>query len=275
MIYNGKEASEQMKLTLRSNIASLGRSPILAIISATDHPSIQSFIKIKRTYAEEIGVTILERHFDTSATQEMIKHHIRDLVQEKSCDGIIVQLPLPPSFNAQEILDCIPSHVDVDVLTTHAYQKFEHEGSPLPTVVSAVAHILSDTKTDISSKNMVIVGRGKLVGAPVCTWAQQQRAHVTAIDKDTPADIRAELLKNADIIVAGSGSPHHITPEDISSDVVLIDAGTSEDAGVLSGDCDPLCATKARIFTPVPGGVGPLTVSYLFQNVILSAQRKR
>ncbi len=275
MIYNGKEASKQMQGSLTSRIATLGRPPILAIISATSHPSIHSFIAIKRAYAQAIGVTIKEYKLEEETDESEIIKFIKELSAKNECDGIIVQLPLPSTHDTQAVLDSIPEHLDVDVLTTKAYATFTTTGSPLPTVVSAVAHILNDTNTSVADKKVVVVGQGRLVGAPVSVWAKQQGAQVVTIEKDTDPVLRAQALQQADIIISGSGSPHSITPRDISSHVALIDAGTSEESGVLSGDCDPRCASHAHVFTPVPGGVGPLTVAYLFDNLISFAEKKQ
>ncbi|MFA5131790.1 MAG: bifunctional 5,10-methylenetetrahydrofolate dehydrogenase/5,10-methenyltetrahydrofolate cyclohydrolase [Candidatus Paceibacterota bacterium] len=275
MIYNGKEASQTMQILLKERIANLGRAPVLAIISVDEHPSIVSFIRIKRKYAEALGVTIKEFNFKSETDESSLVDVVQALAKSNEYDGIIVQLPLPSSYDALRVLNAVPQELDVDVLSSDANASFIETGAPLPTVVGAVAHILEDTYTDIENKNVVIVGHGKLVGAPVAVWLKHQGITPEIIDADTDTETRKKLLQNADIVISGSGAPHTLSPEDFKPGVVIIDAGTSEQAGVLAGDCDPRCAAIANVFTPVPGGVGPLTVAYLFENVVSFAEKRR
>jgi 5,10-methylene-tetrahydrofolate dehydrogenase/methenyl tetrahydrofolate cyclohydrolase len=135
-----------------------------------------------------------------------------------------------------------------------------------------VAYILNDTTTSLVNKKVVIVGRGKLVGEPVAIWFKQQGAEPILIDINTPLEDRMVAYKEADIVVSGIGKPHHLKKEFFKSGVILIDAGTSEQAGVLAGDFDPSCSEIASIITPVPGGVGPLTVACLFRNIFNQQQ---
>ncbi len=274
MIYSGKLASQEMQLKLKARIAKLARSPVLAIISVAEHPSIQSFIKIKRKYAEEIGVTIREFNFKEESDESALVVHIEGLAKSGEYDGIIVQLPLPAHYDVKRVLDAVPVSLDVDVLSTQANTSFIEQGSPLPTVVGAVAHILKTTETNLIGKRVVVVGRGKLVGIPVAVWLRHQQVEPSIIDTETDPMLRVQLLQEADIVISGSGVPHLLTPEDVKPGVILIDAGTSEQAGVLAGDCDPRCADTAGVFTPVPGGVGPLTVAYLFDNLVSAAETK-
>jgi methylenetetrahydrofolate dehydrogenase (NADP+) / methenyltetrahydrofolate cyclohydrolase len=274
MIYNGKLASQEMQYELKARIAKLARSPVLAIISVAEHPSIQSFIKIKRKYAEEIGVTIKEFNFKEESDESALVAHIQELAKSGEYDGIIVQLPLPAHYDLKRTLDAVPVSLDVDVLSTQANASFIEHSTPLPTVVGAVAHILKQTETDLAGKKVVVIGRGKLVGIPVAVWLRHQHVKPSVIDTETDPMLRVQLLREADIVISGSGVPHLLKPEDLKPGVVLIDAGTSEQAGVLAGDCDPGCAEVASVFTPVPGGVGPLTVAYLFDNLVSVAEIK-
>lgn len=272
MIYNGKQASVEMQAELRGKILQLEATPSLAVISIATHPSIASFIKIKRRYGEAVGVEVDEFDFPESIGEDNLMHEIEKIIESKKHTGIIVQLPLPKEYNSIKILNTIPQELDVDVLGEKNWQKFISTGLPIPPVAGAVAHILTNTSTTLSDKKVVIIGHGKLVGLPVSAWFKHQGVTPSMVDITTGEDIKLKLYKEADIVVSGIGRPHHLKPEYFKEGVILIDAGTSEQAGVLAGDFDPRCAEIASIFTPVPGGVGPLTVAYLFYNLIASAK---
>lgn len=275
MTYNGKEAAEKMKMELSERVQELKHTPTLAIVSVGKHPTILSFIRIKRKYAEAIGVTAKEFNFPIEDNESMLVSKIVDLSLSRAYDGIVVQLPLPPTYDTGRVLEAIPPGLDVDVLGSEATKSFERAGTPVPPVAGAVAHILENADINIEGKNVVVVGRGRLVGTPVATWFVRQGVTPRIVDINTDEKTKLELFKEADIVVSGVGSPRMLKPEHFKKGVVLIDAGTSEQGGVLSGDCDPACADIASVFTPVPGGVGPLTVAYLFENVISSAEKRR
>jgi methylenetetrahydrofolate dehydrogenase (NADP+)/methenyltetrahydrofolate cyclohydrolase len=122
-----------------------------------------------------------------------------------------------------------------------------------------------------SGKNAVVIGAGFLVGDPVAKWLRAQGAHVEVVTSSSAN--MTELLKTADIVVSGAGSPHLVKPTMLKSEVILIDAATSESNGIIVGDIDPECAEAASLFTPVPGGVGPIAVALLFENAVLLAER--
>jgi 5,10-methylene-tetrahydrofolate dehydrogenase/methenyl tetrahydrofolate cyclohydrolase len=274
MIYDGKKASLVLQEKLKARVDALTEKPSLLVISVASHPAINSFIAIKRKFGQALGITIDERQFEESFGEDALIHELQTITQEKPYTGVIIQLPLPQAYNTRKVLDAIPPHLDVDVLGTQAWNTFSSTNSPVPPVAGAVAHILQDTSTDITNARVVVIGNGMLVGAPVSTWLKNNHANVTVVDITTPDEERMRLYKEADIVISGIGSPHHLTKDFFKQGVVLIDAGTSEQAGVLAGDCDPTCADIASIMTPVPGGVGPLTVAHLFENLVSKAEEQ-
>jgi methylenetetrahydrofolate dehydrogenase (NADP+) / methenyltetrahydrofolate cyclohydrolase len=189
-------------------------------------------------------------------------------IQLPGADAIIVQLPLPEGFDTAKILSAIPTEKDADVLSGVSYEKFERgdEGAIVPPVAGAVGEILVREKVEAQGKRAVVVGQGKLVGRPVLALLRRMGADAVTVLRDTPSP--ETILREADIIVSGVGQAHFITPEMIKDGVVLIDAGTSESNGSIAGDFHPDCAAKASVFTPVPGGVGPIAVAMLFKNVL-------
>ncbi len=274
MIYDGKLASEKIQLGLSERIEQLSSSPILAIVSVGSNPATLSFVKIKRSYAQAIGVSVKEFIFPMEDNEAGLVSRILDLSESGTYDGIVVQLPLPPTYDTRRVLEAIPTELDVDVLNSRSIASFKTSGTPTPPVAGAVAHIIHDTGTNLIGKNVVIAGNGILVGAPVATWFTLQGSTPTSIDIETDEETKTNLLKEADVVVSGTGVARMIRPEQLKKGVVLIDAGTSEQDGTLSGDCDPACAGVAEVFTPVPGGVGPLTVAYLFHNLIEFAEKR-
>ena len=136
----------------------------------------------------------------------------------------------------------------------------------MPPVVGAIAEILKRESVSVKDKNVVVIGKGALVGEPAAVWFKQQGARVVVLDRKTKNI--SMVTKDADIIVSGAGVPSLITADMLSDGVIFFDAGTSESGGVLKGDASPECALKCSIFTPVPGGIGPITIAVLLRNVV-------
>jgi methylenetetrahydrofolate dehydrogenase (NADP+)/methenyltetrahydrofolate cyclohydrolase len=184
-------------------------------------------------------------------------------------DGVIVQLPLPTHIDTARVLASIPTGFDVDAFS---YQG--EETDVLPPVVGAINHISQAYQLDWQNKSVVIFGSGRLVGAPTLLYAKNKGAKVDVINAKTNSEDILRLTKVADIIVLGVGQQNLLLPEMVKEGVVVFDAGASEDGGVLVGDAHKDVATKASIFTPVPGGIGPLTIAILFNNLLKLARRQ-
>ena len=272
MIYDGRKAARDIQDNLHLRITKLTNKPSLAVISVSSHPSVASFIKIKRKFGESLGVEVSEFNFEESTTQDELLQKIHEILKHKHYTGAIIQLPLPLSLDTQTVIHSIPVDLDVDVLSSAAWDAFVEAGRTIPPVAGAVAHILRDTVSELKNKKVVLVGYGKLVGLPVTTWLIHQGVLPQVVDINTEESTRRKLYNEADIVITGTGSPRNLIPEYFKNNIVLIDAGTSEQSGAVVGDCDPRCADTALVFTPVPGGVGPLTVAYLFKNLIDKAE---
>lgn len=274
MIYNGKEASLAIQELLKAQLSTTSHKPVLVILSASTHKSVLSFIAIKKRFAEALGVRVHEYTFEESVSEETLTEAVIQAGNENGVRGIVAQLPLPPHIHVENILNAIPKHLDVDVLGENAWGVFCSNEGLTPPVAKAVEHILADTHTNIHGKNIVVIGQGRLVGAPVTQLLRNCGATPHIIDINTRDANKRELLANADIVISGIGVPHSFTKDMFKSGVVLIDAGTSEQFGKLAGDFHPECADVASVFTPVPGGVGPMTVAGLFENLVEISQKE-
>ncbi len=258
MIVDGKAIAAEILALTKERSGKLSRPPRVVAYAPLITPATASYLKIKKRSAEAAGCMFEETD---------------DLAAIGAADAAIVQLPLPPGMETRATCDRIPLAKDADVLGSEARAKFMRGdvGALLPPVVAAVKEILERAGVLVAGKRAVVVGEGFLVGAPVAAWLAQEGASVTVVRGKT--DDLAAALGDAEIIISGAGSPHLITPELIKKGVVLIDAGTSESSGKVAGDADPACAPKCSVFTPVPGGVGPVAVAKLFENAVILAER--
>jgi methylenetetrahydrofolate dehydrogenase (NADP+)/methenyltetrahydrofolate cyclohydrolase len=201
-----------------------------------------------------------------TATTEDVIVAVHDLVP--TVDAIIVQLPLPRTVDVNATLAEIPRHKDVDVINPFHANDVDAIDAP---VALAVLELLARGHVDPAGKRAVVVGAGRLVGAPTAKLLKKRGAEVSMF---TLEEGSIEDLKVADIIVCGAGNPGFIKPEHIKEGVAIIDAGASESEGVIRGDADPACAEKASVFTPVPGGVGPVAVAKIFENLFTLVNAK-
>jgi 5,10-methylene-tetrahydrofolate dehydrogenase/methenyl tetrahydrofolate cyclohydrolase len=233
MIIDGRHIAEDILAGLGDTL----RGKKLGIVASAGNPATESYIARKSRVAERLGVEVVRGRLEDISTM---------------CDAVLIQLPHP---DADTLIPNIPGHKDVDALGDHAQVQ-----AP---VAEAVKEILMREGVGVANKKVVVVGEGRLVGKPAADMLRGMDANVVVVTLESGS--LAEL-KDADIVVSGAGSPHFIKPEMLKHGVVLIDAGTSEQAGRVVGDCDPSCAEVASVFTPVPGGIGPIAVAMLFKN---------
>ncbi len=259
MIIDGRQIAAEILARTKKRAEKLTRRPKVVAYVPSDTPATRSYLRIKQRYATEAGCDF---------------KIVADIAEFAHADACIIQLPLPPGIS-DDILNSIPLEKDADVLSKIARERFERGDADalLPPVAAAVREILLQNNISIREKKVVVIGKGWLVGGPVAIWLKNQGADVVVAIKDS-GDL-GSILSGADIIVSGAGSPHLITPEMIKDGVVIIDAGTSESNGALQGDADPACAAKCSLFTPVPGGVGPIAVACLFANAVILAERQQ
>lgn len=260
MLVDGKKLADEIKQELK--IKAQGKDLCLVVVWVGEDPVSERYVEKKKKFGLDIGVEVIVYEYSSDILEEDLIEEITKLNDNSNVSGIIIQLPLPKEIDEQKILNLISPDKDVDALG---------EGSRVfPPTIGAIKEILNRNNVELPGKKAVVLGKGKLVGRPAAIWLTQEGANVIVVDSKTSDP--ASILKQADIIVSGVGRSGLITPGSIREGVVLIDAGTSEAAGQLKGDADPACADKCSLFTPVPGGVGPLTVVMLFKNLLSLSQ---
>ncbi len=271
MIVDGRALQKVWLTELQDKREHINGEIVLGILYQGADPAMRRFLSLKRAMAATLGITIAERECEVSMSTDGVITTLAALEQE--ADGVLVQLPLSLGVDKNKVCAHIGYKKDIDVLSPSRIKEIGQAGALLPPVVSAIKRILDTHAIVIEKKNVAVVGEGMLVGMPAKIWFEAMGATVTVVNKESPNT--SVVLANADILVLGAGVGHLVTSHMIKEGVVLLDAGTSEMNGVLVGDADPMCAEKASVFTPVPGGIGPLTLTALFDNLLTSIARER
>ncbi len=234
-------------------------APRLAIIQTIDNPVIDLYVGLKKRYGAEILIDVEVYKID----QDQLEGVIARLNDDPTTHGIIIQLPLADESATQRAVDAVAPEKDVDGLGVNAV--FD------PATPTAINWLLAGYNVDLRGKEVAIVGNGRLVGAPLAAIWQKSGVSVTVFDESSK-DI-SERLVECDIIVTATGVPGLITPDMVGDGAVIIDAGTASEQGRIVGDIAPEVRLRDDIaITPEKGGVGPLTVTALFDNVIRAAQ---
>ena len=252
--------SERQSKQVRSLIQSKNIQPKLVIINTNpDHLPSQKYLELKKKRGEELGIKVETYQIDQSETPDLLKK----LSDDDSVHGIILQLPLSNPDQTEELINLIPPKKDVDGLTNNSLVE--------PATVGAILWLLAGFNIDLKNKKILIIGQGKLVGKPLTKLLNQQNISVDTIDDSASLDVLANKTSQSDIIISAAGSPGLIKPEMLRNNQVIIDAGTSEIGGLIRGDIDEDIYKSELdiIITPKIGGLGPLTISYLFENLFL------
>jgi len=265
MIIDGKALAQDILVGVAREVTLLPQPPRLTVFTCAPNFETQKFLALKQKRAGEVGVTVDLVTLDPTSTTDMVVSAIERAVS--NTDGIIVQLPFPTHIDTTAILAAVPATHDVDAL------RYAGEDTDVfPPVVGAIDAITKRHEVRFLGADVVIVGQGRLVGKPAALYAQSRGGHITIVDRDTHD--ATELMKKADILILGAGVPGLVTAEMVKPGVVVFDAATSEEGGVLVGDAAPEIATVASFFTPVPGGIGPITIAVLLRNLLNLSSRQ-
>lgn len=266
-IIDGKEISKNIKEQLKQEIKTYMIKPCLAVIQIGNDPASDVYIKAKEKACNETGIYFKYIKFEETAKEIEVINKIVELNNDEYVNGILLQLPLPEKFNTEKLINYIARNKDVDGLTDiNAGKLINNKNGIVPCTPKGIMELLNAYDIEISGKNVVIVGRSNLVGKPLMSLFLNKDATVTICHSKT--NNLEEFTKNADILVVAVGKKHLITSDMVKDGAVVIDVGINRDGDKLYGDVDfTKVSKKASYITPVPGGVGPMTVAMLLKNV--------
>ena len=272
-IIDGKKISGEIKEELKEKVEKMKVKPTLVVISVGDNPASKVYVGQKEKCAKYIGFNYLHQHFDTISDDELIKV-IEKLNKDKKVNGVIVQLPLPNGMDETRIVNTIIPEKDVDGLTyLNAGLLLNNKTTMVSCTPKGIMELLKREKVDLVGANAVVIGRSILVGKPMMNLLINANATVTMCHSKTKN--LEKITKKADILIVAIGKKHFITRDMVKRGAVVIDVGINRVDGKLYGDVNyDDVYSKVKKITPVPGGVGPMTVVMLMKNVIEAYEKQ-
>ena len=281
MIISRKELSAQLKAEMAAQVAEFpekyGRVPHLVVILVGDNPASVSYVTGKAKASELVGIRNTTLRKPETISEAELLDIIRDLNADDTVDGILVQLPLPKHISESKVIETISKGKDVDGFhPLNVAALWQKEECILPCTPKGIIKMLKAAGVEIKGRRAVVIGRSNIVGLPVAKLLLDENATVTIAHSRT--ENLPELTRQAEILVVAIGRPKFVTGDMVSEGTVVIDVGVNRDpeTGKLCGDVDfSAIEPKASVITPVPGGVGPMTICCLMENTIECFLRKR
>ena len=265
-IIDGKVLQKEIKEKLVEEVNGIDEKLKLVVIQVGNNDASNIYVRNKGKLCKEVGIDFCHQKYDDITESNLIKE-IEKLNDDKTVTGILVQLPLPSTISEKNVIEKIAYYKDVDGLTSkNIGNLFAGNEAIAPCTALGVMEILKSKNVSIEGENAVIVGRSKLVGLPLIALLLRENATVTTCHSKTQN--LKEITKEADILVVAIGKKEYIDKSYIKDGAVVIDVGINREDGKLYGDCNKNIEEKVRYMTPVPGGVGPLTVIMLINNII-------
>lgn len=274
-IIDGKSWAAQIRLELKEKIEKLTKKPTLAVVIVGNDPASQVYVRNKVRGCEEVGIKSLTYSLPETASQKQVEDLLDTLAVDNGIDGILLQLPLPKGFDSESAMKRIPVKKDVDGFSAeHLGNLALGKASTVACTPLGVMKLLQLEGVEIEGKNAVIVGRSDTVGKPMAMLLLNANATVTVCHSKTQN--LKDICKNADILVAAIGKAKFITADMVKDGAVVVDVGINRtDEGKLCGDVDfESVKDKTSLITPVPGGVGPMTIAMLLSNTYTSATQE-
>ncbi len=275
-LIDGKAVSAKLRESLKQEVANLaeeGITPGLAVIIVGDDPASKVYVRNKEKACEELGIYSEKYELPAQTTQEELTELVKKLNQKPDIDGILVQLPLPKHLDEKAIIETISPSKDVDAFHAQNVGRIMiGDYKFLPCTPAGIMELIASTGIPVEGKECVVVGRSNIVGKPMAMLLLHQNGTVTICHSRTKN--LAEVTKRADILVVAIGKAKFITADMVKEGAVVIDVGMNRDEnGKLCGDVDfdAVCEVAGAI-TPVPGGVGPMTITMLMRNTITAAK---
>lgn len=272
-LINGKEISTNIKADIKNSVKGCMIKPCLAVIQVGEDDASNIYIKAKEKACNESGIYFKHLKYDVNVLEKELINKIIELNNDEYVNGIIVQLPLPGNLNTQRIINHITSSKDVDGLNDINTGKLVNDKEGMvPCTALGIIELLKAYEVEMEGANVVIVGRGKLVGKPLISLFLKNNATVTVCHSKTK-NLR-DFTTKADILVVATGSKHLIGKDDVKEGAVVIDVGVTRENDKIYGDVNiDEVQDKVKLITPPVGGVGPMTVAMLLKNVIRSYEK--
>lgn len=268
IILDGRETAKKITEKLRLEVEKLDVKPTLAVIIIGCNPASKVYVKNKEKKALEIGFNSIVIEMDENITKDELEKTIKELNEDKNVNGILLQLPLPKHLNEKDFLDLIDPKKDVDGFSSYNSGKLLKNDSPyaIPCTPKGIIRLLDEYNIDIEGRVSTVIGRSNIVGKPVSILLLNRNS--TVIMTHTKTKNLEHFTKSADILICAAGKKEMIKKEMIKENAVIIDVGITRDIdGRLKGDVDfDDTKDKASYITPVPGGIGPMTIAMLMEN---------
>ena len=274
IILDGKKLRDKIFESLKAELDKMSEKPTLAVILVGENPASQIYVRNKKKTAEKLGINSLSIEYPADISENELLSKIQELNNDKNITAILVQLPLPEHINKNKIIDAILPQKDVDGLTPYNLGKLFSGEEPYvyPCTPKGILLLLDEYNIELDGKNVVVIGRSNLVGKPVAQMLLKRNATVTMCHSHTKN--LSAITKTADIVVSAVGK-NVIGEKMLKSNCVVIDVGIFRDEnGKLSGDVDFENVSKISAYiSPVPGGVGPMTIASLMLNTVELAKK--
>lgn len=266
-ILDGKALAQKITNEIKKEVSSLEKKPKLAVVLVGNNPASEIYVRNKQKKAIELGFESVVLPLPEDISEENLLEHIYILNEDTSINAILVQLPLPKHLNQKRILEAIEPIKDVDGFTSYNFGRLALGYKPyaIPCTPKGIIRILDEYELDIEGKNVIVIGRSNIVGKPISLLLQSRNATVTMAHSKTKN--LNDLILASDIVVSAVGIPNLV--KNVKNDAIVIDVGINRTDKGLCGDIDFEKTSKtASYITPVPGGVGPMTIAMLMENTL-------
>jgi methylenetetrahydrofolate dehydrogenase (NADP+) / methenyltetrahydrofolate cyclohydrolase len=270
---DGKALAERIRAEVAKEVEELGHVGLTTVLVGED-PASEIYIKRKHEAAIEVGIAARDYRLAEDTSELELLELVAQLNADDAVDGILVQLPLPAHIDEQRVLDAVDPAKDVDGFhPVNAGRLFLGQEGLVAATPTGIMTLLEEYDVPLLGARAVVIGRSNIVGKPVALLLLAQHATVTICHSRT-ADLAAQT-READVLVVAVGQAGLISPEMVKDGATVIDVGMNRTSDGLTGDVDPAAAERARLITPVPGGVGPMTIASLLRNTVKAARRRR